>query len=157
VQSRNVAQVAYEPDVLVLAIRYRDGHLYIRPGVTPEQFAALLAAESVGRYLAGMREPAIQIKKEDAQRETQSKVATISGDDPVTVPATPPAAPEVLNVLDPDASACCKRSGPTLWRGEPDAIVCASCGTTFKPDPDVPSVRFWRIVPSFATLRLRRG
>lgn len=52
VESSNVAEVGYEPDILLLRVKYKDGATYDRPGVTPDKFAVLMAADSIGVCLA---------------------------------------------------------------------------------------------------------
>lgn len=52
VESSNIAAIGYLEDEQVLLVRYRDGALYAYCGWTAEQYAALLAAESKGKFLA---------------------------------------------------------------------------------------------------------
>lgn len=52
VESSNISAVGYLEDEQVLLVRYRDGALYAYSRWTAELYAAFLAAESKGKFLA---------------------------------------------------------------------------------------------------------
>jgi len=73
-----------------------------------------------------------------------------------------PKPPEPLNVLDPDADKCCRKSlarhfnrderiGGESW---PESVTCQDCGTRFVRTKVGPT-QFWRIAPEFAIVRRR--
>jgi hypothetical protein len=54
VQASNVAAIAYDADIYTLAIRYRDGSVYICPNVSATTFGSLATSNSKGKILAEM-------------------------------------------------------------------------------------------------------
>ena len=55
VRSSVIASVGYSPEERILEIEFHSGRLYQYFGVPPELHALLMAAESIGRYLARAR------------------------------------------------------------------------------------------------------
>lgn len=51
VQSSNVASIGYDPAGLVLEVEFKDGNVYRYAGVSPNAYAALMAAKSIGSHL----------------------------------------------------------------------------------------------------------
>lgn len=146
VQSSNVAAIGYDPDVCVLAVRYRDGHLYVRANVQPDAWAALQAAPSKGKYLATLRGVAIRVQKEGTEKASETSPEQR---------AAPHAVGGPLNVIDEDADRCCRRGLEETLRNYPDYFgswICSNCGTSFAQST-VGGVRYWRIVAQFAIVR----
>lgn len=52
VKSSNVKAVGYDEENKTLQVEFRSGGIYQYPGVQPEMYADLLAAESVGRFVS---------------------------------------------------------------------------------------------------------
>jgi len=50
VQSSVIASIGYSPGDKTLEVEFQTGRVYQYEGVPPKQHAALMAAESVGRY-----------------------------------------------------------------------------------------------------------
>lgn len=52
VKSSNIHSIGYDPEKRVLAVRFgaADGDVWHYEGVSPEQHAALISAESVGKH-----------------------------------------------------------------------------------------------------------
>ena len=70
VKSSNVKAVGYDEENKTLQVEYKSGGIYQYPGVQPEIYADLLAAESVGRFVSqvvrvGRR--GLRIEEEEAQ------------------------------------------------------------------------------------------
>ena len=70
VKSSNVKAVGYDEENKTLQVEYKSGGIYQYPGVPPEIYADLLAAESVGRFVSqvvrvGRR--GLRIEEEEAQ------------------------------------------------------------------------------------------
>lgn len=63
VKSANVDAVDYLEDDGVLLVRYRDGSLYARPGVSKIQHYAIVSADSIGQAVARMSQPSICINR----------------------------------------------------------------------------------------------
>lgn len=57
VQSSNVASIAYDPELQLLEVEFRSGGVYRYHAVSPDEYAALLASESKGRYVARLIVP----------------------------------------------------------------------------------------------------
>lgn len=51
VQSSNIAAVGYDDDSKTLAVEFKNGGIYHYSDVSPETRKALLAADSIGKYL----------------------------------------------------------------------------------------------------------
>lgn len=62
VQSSNVAAIAYDADIYMLAIRYRDGSVYICPNVSPTAFGTLATAERTRRPMRSPRSTSAWLK-----------------------------------------------------------------------------------------------
>jgi hypothetical protein len=148
VQSSNVAAIGYDPDVLVLAVRYRDGHLYVRPNVSPGTWAALLAAPSKGKFVAGLNGLAIQVSTE--RRNADQPIEITPEQRAVSHAADGP-----LNVIDEDADKCCDATLRAFGGDRLAPWECPKCGLRFEAQMIGP-VRRWRIVPTTAIVR-RRG
>jgi len=149
VQSSNVAAVAYEPDIATLAVRYKNGSVYVRPNVTATQYGALMTAPSKGKFLAAMSGQAIRIERGTAE-DSQSKERAA----PLAVENTGP-----LNVIDEDADNCCRKGIAAFWRNDTrftEPWVCGDCGERFEPTMLDGPVRLWRIVTTFAVVRGQR-
>jgi KTSC domain len=144
VQSSNVAAIAYDADIATLAVRYKDGAVYVRPNVTATQFGALMTAPSKGKFLAAMSGQAIRIEKGIAE-DSQSKERAA----PLATENTGP-----LNVLDEDAGKCCRKQFDTHPPVANMVMHCRECGTEFRPEMVGP-VRHWRIVEHIAIVRPR--
>ena len=52
VKSSNVKSVGFDAEKKVLEVEFKSGGVYQYPGVQPEMYADLLAAESVGRFVS---------------------------------------------------------------------------------------------------------
>ena len=52
VESSNVKSLGFDREAGVLEVEYRSGHVYQYTDVKPDEYAALLAADSKGRHLA---------------------------------------------------------------------------------------------------------
>lgn len=142
VQSSNVGAIAYDADIATMAVRYKDGSVYVRPNVTATQFGALATAQSKGKFLSGML-PGKMIRIERSHAEDSQSTER---DGPL---ATEPAVP--LNVIDEEASPCCRLAFHDRWPTFGSAS-CPECGTTFEPHMVGP-LRHWRIKPAFAIAR----
>ena len=94
VDSSNVAKIGYDADTLTLGVRYRDGHLYIRPNISVATYGALMASPSKGKFLAELSGPAIKIHSSGAGEPVKLRE-----------PAAPAAAPAAL--VTHDESECC--------------------------------------------------
>ena len=144
VKSSNVAAVGYLDEDGVLLVRYHDGSLHARPGVSREQFEALLTAESKGKFLHAMRGTSILISRKET-----------SADNPVTQSHEHRAVPHVvdgpLNVLDEDADRCCRRRFAVFPREE-QVFTCIDCGTEFRATRRG-ALRHWQIWPATAIVR----
>jgi len=145
VQSSNVAAVGYDADIATLAVRYKDGSLYIRPNVTATEFGALVTAPSKGKFLAAMTGKSIRIERGKAE-DSQSKERAA----PLAAEITGP-----LNVLPEFAGKCCARrfanldkvgglDGRNVW-------ICADCGAEYESGMVGP-LRHWRVKPFFAVI-----
>lgn len=53
VQSSNIKSVGYDASTGTLQVEFRNGGLFDYAGVTPEQHAEMMGADSVGRYFHG--------------------------------------------------------------------------------------------------------
>lgn len=51
VQSSNIRAIGHDPELAALIVEFTSGDFYEYADVNSEQFAALLGAESVGKYL----------------------------------------------------------------------------------------------------------
>jgi hypothetical protein len=63
VKSSHIAAVEYLARDEVMLIRYHDGALYTRLGVTPSQYVAFIAAPSKGQFVNAMPNRALLISK----------------------------------------------------------------------------------------------
>jgi len=142
VQSSNVGAIAYDADIATMAVRYKDGSVYVRPNVTATQFGALATAQSKGKFLSGML-PGKMIRIERSHAEDSQSTER---DGPL---ATEPAVP--LNVIDEEASPCCRSflRNAFPFSGQ---LTCSACGTAFVSHMVGP-LRHWRIKPAFAIAR----
>ena len=61
-ESSNVGAVAYFADQQLLLVQYHDGSMYARLNVAPAEHEALMAAESKGRFLAGMKHATVLLE-----------------------------------------------------------------------------------------------
>lgn len=52
VRSSNVAAIGYDPNVRILEVEFHSRTVYEYRGVPPEEYAALVRAPSIGRYLS---------------------------------------------------------------------------------------------------------
>ena len=146
-KSSHIAGAEYLSGDRVMLIRYHDGALYARLDVAPGQYIGFMAAASKGKFVNAMSNRAILIskRKEGADIEEVTERGAVEGQ---------AAAP--LNVVDEEASPCCKRAlkstfaDPYLVRGP--RAMCAECGTEFRPEM-VGSVRHWRITLAVAVVR----
>lgn len=66
----------------------------------------------------------------------------------------PAAKPETLDVIDENASKCCKKAFSKMPTNFDGARFCPACGTEFRPSMVGP-VRHWRIYEYFAVHRRR--
>ena len=148
VESSNVAAVLYLADERVLLVKYRDGSLYARTMWTPTDYERLMAAQSKGQFLARCIDPTILISKGGANI-AQEQAGQSSGPVNTSGEATGP-----LNVIDENASKCCKAAfaaAPETHRVG-NCAYCPTCGTEFRPTMEGP-VRYWRIHEYFAVHR----
>ena len=150
VKSSHVAAVGYLDEDGVLLVRYHDGSLHARPGVSREQFESLLTAKSKGKFLHAMRGTSILISRKEA----------IAGN-PVTQSHEqravnlmwygPSAASAWMDVLDEDADQCCRRRFAVFPREE-QVFTCFDCGTEFRATRRG-ALRHWQIWPATAIVR----
>lgn len=167
IESSTVKTIGYDPDVLVLAVRYRDGSMYVFCDVSADQYAALMCAPSKGSWLhqnlgaSGKRvEKEVTRKEEGPERRGAGSV------------------PAPLNVIDQEADACCVRSLTRIFalpitmasfqRSDPVGAItaCGDCGQEFRCERPksgyygfIPTQLpksgywFWRCIPSFCVVR----
>ena len=152
VESSNVAAVLYLADERVLLVKYRDGSLYARTMWTPTDYERLMAAQSKGQFLARCIDPTILISKGGANI-AQEQAGQSSGPVNTSGEATGP-----LNVIDENASKCCRKALEVAfsWAQFQHVAVphfdCPQCGTHFRHSMEGP-VRHWRIHEHFAVHR----
>lgn len=152
VESSHVAAIGYLETDRVLLVRYRDGSLYARPNVAPEEFAALQSAPSKGRWLHTRDRKGVSpvCVRKGGQTEDRSQ-----SNERVASLAAETAGP--LNVIDEDADKCCRRNAPKsqLWKrtDERSAWECPECGTRFEISALSEGMRYWRIVPQVHIVR----
>lgn len=143
VESSNIKAVGYDPDIYVLAVRYHDGALYIRPGCPPDTYARLMAAPSKGQFVAALPGSALLVEQRPAE---------------APAPTAPPIAPTgPLDTYDPD-ECCGKLLAAAMRRGDLRKAVawtCHKCGELWCPEVIAGGVRHWRIKPIFVTNRPR--
>ena len=133
VQASNVAAIAYDADIYTLAIRYRDGLVYVCPNVSATAFGALATSNNKDKIISKMVAHWIRITEGGASAKAPSETK-----DP-------------FEVIDEDASPCCHerfRKFPPTDIG----MTCPKCGTQFVPEMVGP-VRHWRIKAAFAVVR----
>ena len=74
VVSSNVESVGFDREAGILEVAYRSGQVYQYTDVKPDEYAALLAAESKGRHLnrhfVQERRAYTRVEKADADKET---------------------------------------------------------------------------------------
>ena len=143
VQSSNVAAIGYDPDVHTLAVRYRDGHLYVMSGIQSVQYADLMAAPSKGRWLAANFRGKEVVDRE--QPGTQRGGGCSS---------TSTAEPAPLQTHDQDP-CCAPRMEKAMRAGQldtADSWVCPNCGEEWCMKTVGP-VRHWRMKPSVVIFR----
>lgn len=158
VESSHIAAVGYLEDERVLLVRYRDGALYARLGVSASDYEGFMCS-SKGVWLSRRTElPYILISKGVMPNEPERSTAELSATLPVRADVAAPAdnAPPsagVLNVIDEDADKCCvrrfnKRDNVGGFEGR-EIWACLECGTEFHSEMVGPN-RYWRIVPHVA-------
>lgn len=149
VESSTIAAIGYDPDILTLGVRYLSGDIYLFHNIQPLMYARLMSAPSKGKWLHA----ALNAKGMKVEFGKEVREETV----PSTGAAADPVAPEILNVLDPEASPCCKTSFLCVVRSVRftgcNSFECPQCGTKFMVDPDVTDVRYWRIRATFAVHR----
>jgi hypothetical protein len=138
VDSSNVAAIGYYAELRLLRVLFRDGALYDYPDTAPDLYAALMEAESKGRFIRQLR---------NGVRHA------------VTAPDTArpvPAAHRELDSYEPDD--CC--DGPLIHALRSGALAtatawaCPKCGCEWKPR-QVGAVRHWRPHPVVEVIRAR--
>ena len=138
VRSSNVAAIGYDPDCCVLAVRYRDGRLYVAANIHPDQHAALMASESKGGWLAQRFHGKEVTPKTQTEPRRGGETSTI---------ATTSAAPLTTH----DEDACCGKYLDRALRAgqlqDAESWACPRCGETWQPET-VGTVRHWRMKPS---------
>jgi hypothetical protein len=50
VKSSNISSIGYDPVTCTLQVEFRNGGLFNYDGVTPDQHAEMMKADSIGRY-----------------------------------------------------------------------------------------------------------
>lgn len=141
VESSHVAAIGYLEADRVLLVRYRDGALYGWPNVSAEQFVAMKAAPSKGRFLQSLPHGVyVSQRKEGAERspEPQRAAAHVQASGP-------------LNSIDEDAGKCCRKALSAMG----DRLApwdCPECGLRYEAQM-VGTVRHWHIVPQVVILR----
>ena len=150
VESSHVAAIGYLEADRVLLVRYKDGSLYARLGWSPEHYAAMHAAASKGKFLNATPGASIPITKGGNAEDSQS------------TRAAPPLAvmdqSGPLNVIDEDASPCCRSKFAEMVAcgiNQTPAAECVYCGTRFLPEK-IGECIYWRIIPQVAIVRPRR-
>lgn len=149
VESSHIAAIGYLEDERVLLIKYRTGALYTRIGTTPAEYQSLMDAPSKGGYLASLPKHAgvVLISKGESHGQPLAAAPAES--------STPTAG--ALNVIDEDASPCCRKAlafHEAHGINQQAGLECGECGTNFRPEM-VGAVCHWRIVPLFALHRNR--
>jgi hypothetical protein len=93
---------------------------------------------------------------QDAERVPQDQLAIIHGDNVLPTRLAESLGIAPLNVIDEDASACCRKAFAqiTVDYSNAGAVTCGECMTQFRPHI-MGTVRHWRIVPLFALHRNR--
>jgi hypothetical protein len=79
VKSSHIAAVEYLARDEVMLIRYHDGALYTRLGVTPSQYVAFIAAPSKGQFVNAMPNRALLISKTSRDMGTYPDAALAAG------------------------------------------------------------------------------
>jgi hypothetical protein len=151
--SSHVTDVGYLATERVLLVRYRDGALYAWDDFGSVEWRSLMApGQSIGAWLAefGKTRKGIRIAK--------GGKASLASEQTDRGPATSGEAAGPLNVIDEEASRCCRKRLEIVFAGPVQGLQywqCSACGTEFKPQA-VGSVTYWRIRPAFAIARPRR-
>ena len=150
VESSHIAAVGYLEAERVLLVRYKDGSLYAGLGWTPVLYENLMRAPSKGKALKAFAGPWILITKGGNAEDSQS------------TRAAPPLAvmdqSGPLNVIDEDASPCCRSKFAEMVAcgiNQTPAAECVYCGTRFLPEK-IGECIYWRIIPQVAIVRPRR-
>ena len=148
IDGSNVAAVGYLVVDRVLLVRYKDGGLYARAGVSPAEFEALMAAHSKGAWLFADQHPAVRIGSSPGMSAPECEKAVTSH----FAPSNEAAKGEVLQTLDENASACCRRAFVCKWPKLFGQAACPICGMEFMPEMVGP-VRHWKIKTHVMTFR----
>jgi hypothetical protein len=146
VESSNVAEVAYDPDIRAMGVRYRDGSTYIRPNVSPDTWAALQASSSPGKFLARLAGTVMLVERGCPEERVTAQPEQRGAPHAVDAP---------LIVIDEEADACCRKAVAAFLRQWPKATTCCcdKCGTDFVFDPKIPGVRYFGIKAAFSVFR----
>ena len=63
VKSSHVAEVAYDDDIRVLAVRYCDGSVYIRPNIPAGMFGEIVSDPSIGKMIGALPWQSIRVER----------------------------------------------------------------------------------------------
>jgi len=160
VESSHIAAIGYLEDERVLLVRYKDGALYARTGVPVESWYDFEGSVSKGGWLNHHREYSAILISKGAAVDSQSTRAVLAygpqndqASHMADAQRVPPAGP--LNVIDEDASACCRKHFEKAITSNADMeITCTECGTVFRQRM-VGGIKHWAIFPLFAVHRNR--
>lgn len=73
VTSSNIRAIGHDPAIPALVVEFTSGDFYEYTGVSTEQFAALIAAESVGKHLNQHIKGKFEFKKLDPSKAQEVK------------------------------------------------------------------------------------
>lgn len=140
VNSSHVAAVGYLEESRVLLVLYKDKTLAARLDVGPEQYAALLQADSKGKFLHALRGTSVSLSKapgKEGEKTQETKITAAEG--------AQQKAP--LDSLDEDAGKCCRKAmSKNVPPLQTEMFLCPDCGLQFRANMIGP-VRHWSIVP----------
>lgn len=57
INATNIAEIGYEPETMLMQIRFRNGWLYSYANVEPETYSAFQSSDDPGRYFAEIIKP----------------------------------------------------------------------------------------------------
>jgi hypothetical protein len=157
VESSHIAAIGYLQAERVLLVRYKDGALWAWGGVQPPNWESLQMAVSKGQWMATWARvtamPGIMISKGVMPTERPNDVDPVSVAEPGGN-ASP--SPGPLNVIDEEASPCCRMSLDKSLAKFPNATImsCGQCGQEFALEILWPN-RYWRCKPAVAIVKPR--
>lgn len=149
VESSHIAAIGYLEDERVLLVRYKDGGLYGYAGVSSGDWDKISASDNPGKLLKDATRPQDYVLISKGPNHNWTR--------PTPAQTAPPVDAGALNVIDGDASKCCRRDlafHEAHGINQQAGMECSECGTNFRPEM-VAGICHWRIVPLFALHRNR--